>query len=236
MLISAWGLMLRTSFDPAPVTEELRPENLMENQPGSTDSQEKYLPGTDTIHDGRPRWLLHSVRWWQNILFLHSRNSRHARVQGQPIEARKRYLASDFIHARAFPTTIPRTLHRKDFPPTTRTDFQLEYPGLSSELQVSKIGHDLGIGNNSRGIGRQLQLQSARRGGCECVPRVSLDDEVVEAENRLDPAGTVFWWDCVQLDVIEIVRRLSRADQPGLWNICRKSVDWLQWQSGEQCV
>ena len=37
MLISAWGLILTTSFDP--VTEELRPENLRGNQPGLTDIQ-----------------------------------------------------------------------------------------------------------------------------------------------------------------------------------------------------
>jgi len=39
MLISAWGLMATTSFDPAPVTEEVKPENLRENQPGMGDLQ-----------------------------------------------------------------------------------------------------------------------------------------------------------------------------------------------------
>jgi len=36
MLISAWGLMLSTSFDPPPA-KELRPENLRANQPGLMD-------------------------------------------------------------------------------------------------------------------------------------------------------------------------------------------------------
>lgn len=65
---------------------------------------------------------------------------------------------------------------------------------------------------------------------------MSLDDKVVKAENRLDPIGAIFWWNCVQLDVIEVVRRLSRTDQPSLWNICRERVDWVQWQSGEESM
>ena len=236
MLISAWGLTSITSFNPCSALGEPRPESLRRNQPGVWSCGERHLPGTDTIHDGWPRWRVCCVWWWQNILLLHSRNSRHARVQGQSVEARKCYLASNFCHIRAVPTAVSHTFHSKDIPSATGPDFQLEYSRFGSELQVSEVRHNLGIGDHGRAISCQLQLQSTRRGGCERVPCVSFDDEVVETENRVNPISMIFWGDCVQLNVIEIMRRLSRADQPGLWNICRKSVDWLQWQSGEQCV
>ena len=65
---------------------------------------------------------------------------------------------------------------------------------------------------------------------------MSLDDKVVETENRMNSAGTIFRRDCVQLNVVEIMRRLSRTNQPALWNVRRKSVDWVQRQPSEQGV
>lgn len=113
---------------------------------------EVHPPRTDTIHNGWPRWLVRGIRWGQNIFLLHPRNSRHAWIQCQPIEARKRNLASNLFYARAIPSIISHTLHRKDLPSATWTNFQLEHSRFCSELQVSEVGHNLGIGNHRRAV------------------------------------------------------------------------------------
>lgn len=62
---------------------------------------------------------------------------------------------------------------------------------------------------------------------------MTFNNEIVEAENCVNALGAILRGDCVQLDVIEIVRCLSRTDQPGLRNIRCKSIDWVQRQPGK---
>ena len=97
---------------------------------------------------------MHVVRGWQNIFPFHSRNSRHARIQSQTVEARECYLTSDLTHAWTVPTAIPYAFHCEDFSPTTGTNLQLEYSRLNSELQVSEICYHLGIRDSGRTVRR----------------------------------------------------------------------------------
>lgn len=63
-----------------------------------------------------------------------------------------------------------------------------------------------------------------------------LDDEIVEIENRMNALGSIFRRNCIQLDVVEIVRCLSRTDQPGLGDVRCESIDRVQWQPGKQSM